>query len=325
MGLLPGLYRGKYDYQRERELIRDFRLRSSLHHHHPMEKNLECLFLMQHHGMPTRLLDWSESYLVALYFAVEDSNFSDIDSAVWILNPWLLNRLSIGHASVPPSWSPELVRYVSETEEHTIVPVALKPNHGSERLAAQKGEFTLHGKDPRGLEELISRPAPDSAALKKIIIAAEAKGSLLKQLFMAGVGPAALFPGLDGLCREIAFRYSKDYLQRVDQTGKITYSPAFLYPEAEAGKVSFKRPDGFLTGKTSTQIMLPGARRTAPRLPPMPPPPPKSAEKEEPGPDDLLFKCVHCDQELWCEKIGAGMMIGCPACGREIRIPDKSL
>jgi hypothetical protein len=72
--------------------------------------------------------------------------------------------------------------------------------------------FTLHGSDPRCLEQLITIPSSGTPVLKKIIIAADAKKSILKQLLIAGVGSSSLFPDLDGLCREIQFRYSNEYM-----------------------------------------------------------------------------------------------------------------
>ena len=50
------------------------------------------LTLMQHYGLPTRLLDWSESPLVALYFALSSDEDAKTDAAVWVLNPMKLNK-----------------------------------------------------------------------------------------------------------------------------------------------------------------------------------------------------------------------------------------
>lgn len=60
------------------------------------------LTLMQHYGLPTRLLDWSESPLVALYFALSSDKDAKTDAAVWVLNPMKLNK-KVGYGEyVPP-------------------------------------------------------------------------------------------------------------------------------------------------------------------------------------------------------------------------------
>ena len=55
---------------------------------------------MQHSGAPTRLSDWTEGGLIALYFAVRNNANRDSDTAVWILDPWELNRTAADRAEV---------------------------------------------------------------------------------------------------------------------------------------------------------------------------------------------------------------------------------
>ena len=89
--LLPSIYRNKNLNYFEREMNRDFKLLSnSLVAKNPSNE-LEWLFLMQHYGLQTRLLDWTESPLVALFFAVVDYSMPK-DSSVWILRPSYLNK-----------------------------------------------------------------------------------------------------------------------------------------------------------------------------------------------------------------------------------------
>jgi len=94
--LLPGLLRHKNGAKHERNLYALFRqegasLIPSTH------ESLELLALMQHYGMPTRLLDWSESLYNALFFAVMGKLSWRVERpCIWILNPYRLNFLSRG-------------------------------------------------------------------------------------------------------------------------------------------------------------------------------------------------------------------------------------
>lgn len=59
--------------------------------------NWDTYFLMRHHGVPTRLLDWTTSHLAALFFAIQHSD-ARTDAKIWLLNPFDLNRISAGGA-----------------------------------------------------------------------------------------------------------------------------------------------------------------------------------------------------------------------------------
>lgn len=100
--LIPTLYKSSVNSDLEGELIRNFKLKSLpfLGRNVP-SRAIEWLFRMQHHGAPTRILDWSESPLVALYFCV--ANFERAkEGAVWALHPWIINIITNDLQSAPP-------------------------------------------------------------------------------------------------------------------------------------------------------------------------------------------------------------------------------
>lgn len=215
--LIPSLYRGEIKSHLEKEIIRDFKLRAQpfLRSSPSIPRNdIEWMFLMQHFGLPTRLLDWTENYLTALYFAVRNQEVSK-DGCVWILHPWQLNQCSIGVQSAPTADSEQLSTYFLKDSRaiQAQIPVAVRPNYSSERIQAQEGVFTLHGARRTSLDS-ISRELPRLASgLVRLVIAGSRKRRLLSELFRAGVYEARLFPDLQGLSASIAYRYSNSYLK----------------------------------------------------------------------------------------------------------------
>jgi hypothetical protein len=160
--LVPKLYRTKEWEDREREIARDFRLFGRSHLQHVPDNDLEWLFVMQHYGAPTRLLDWTESYLAALFFAVEDTS-SAADAGVWVLNPWKLNSQVLHLQSVPVATDPAFESYqLGDPSDITrkveaIMPAAIRPGRSTPRILAQRGAFTIHGSREAGLWRLRSR------------------------------------------------------------------------------------------------------------------------------------------------------------------------
>jgi len=202
--LTPGLYRPEYVKTDENTFRHHFKLKAfpylSDATYSPLS-DWDWYFLMQHHGLPTRLLDWTESALTALYFAI--SARSNSSAGVWVLNPWKLNYevAKIGEL-IPISTNPLVGGYLAQPWDKTPLPgppVAIQPPHNSRRIAAQKGMFTMHGSNQSGLE---SFPAiRDHLAL--IVIPGKARGSMRNELARAGVTESSLFPELAGLCKEI--------------------------------------------------------------------------------------------------------------------------
>lgn len=224
--LTPSIYRMNGKGAQEREMVRDFMLNSNLKIKKGSDINLELLFLMQHHGMPTRLLDWSESFLIALYFAV--MNFkNESNSAVWAFFPWELNEVVLpnikgfnkGDRTVPSSFDKRLSGYEInpiklEREVKEEYPIAIRPVRTSDRIVAQKGMFTIHGFKRNSLNSIVDELNGENQKqinLNKIIIAGEAKLNILKELYISGITHSLLFPELEGICQEISFRYSDEF------------------------------------------------------------------------------------------------------------------
>ena len=167
----------------------------------------QWLSLMQHVGLPTRLLDWTDSAVVGLFFAVHQAERKD--AIIWLLHPLKLNNAS-GVSVLPASDTyPVAQSYrLAFTSELTGVPpqrpIAVSPTHIHIRMAAQRGCFTVHGSDPRSfVAQFGNDPLTSSGFLQKLRIPAAECNNVRRQLSLAGVRYATLFPDLGGLAREL--------------------------------------------------------------------------------------------------------------------------
>lgn len=169
----------------------------------------EWYFLAQHFGTPTRLLDWTESALFALYFAVRHRNSGDHrgNAAVWLLDPkWLNEKAGIRPNLLIPgneidSWLPQDER----GKVKAISPIAVAPPHVDRRVAAQRSQFVLFGLNPAGLSDLVS---VHDSRLKRIEIEGRAASNLFEELTLCGIYETTLFPDLEALARELQEKYA---------------------------------------------------------------------------------------------------------------------
>jgi len=153
----------------------------------------------QHYGLPTRLLDWTQSAPVALYFACLKPNE---DGLVFIFNPKDLNRQgALSEARIlDPEADQELIRQflrVGPREPgRRRYPLAVNPIWSSERLIVQKGTFTLHG-------SIFSLDSAKIPSLVAVPILKESKPKLRSELRRVGVDEMTLFPELEHSCRHL--------------------------------------------------------------------------------------------------------------------------
>ncbi len=166
------------------------------------KESFDWLFLMQHYGVPTRLLDWSESALVALYFAINESKHKKKDAALWVLKPTQLN-INAGIDSkeknfIPSFESDYLKNYSVESlqQETTskLLPMASIATRNNDRIQAQLGVFTISHRNKTPIEEI-----GDKSHIKKYIIASNTKNDLIEELRYLGITKFQLFPELSSI------------------------------------------------------------------------------------------------------------------------------
>lgn len=195
--LLSGLFRLDFSVKKilEWEEISYKRFFENGYELHKTENEWDLLYLMQQYGVKTRLLDWSESFAVALYFATKDWDQKN-PCTVWLLDPFQLNQTF--HEFYELKSMPKTGSFLEE-RPHFKKTMALSPTMNTYRSMFQKGFFTLQGNTKKGLEQEEDGILLKQKALKHIEIDSDLTNDISMFLDLSGINQFTLFPDLGGL------------------------------------------------------------------------------------------------------------------------------
>lgn len=213
--LIPSIQRCNIDNVRERELTNDFRIRASRVMEKAPNKNdfPSWMAHMQHHGLPTRMLDWSESPLIAAFFALDTKYEKEEveDAAIWVLRPGKLNKSEINDEHIYPLDSGTAARMLQtafkekadrdktdkdkEVEDKILACYSVQNDL---RMYSQQSCFTIHNTQ-RELTEIIDA----ENILYKYVIPAGARQHIRDELKILGITTKFIYPDLDHIVHDI--------------------------------------------------------------------------------------------------------------------------
>jgi hypothetical protein len=216
--LIPSLARIGGDYaSRERHLLRAFRKYAHNAFVGP-DVVWNWLSLAQHHGLPTRLLDWTYSPLVALHFVTADTADFDADGEVWSVGfeqanarlPESLRNLLRREGS--DVFTGEMLASVADTLEGFAtladddVMLFLEPPSLDDRIVNQAALFSVMSSPDADFHHWVER---DPESCRRIIVPASLKWEVRDKLDQSNITERVLFPGLDGLSRWLRRYYTE--------------------------------------------------------------------------------------------------------------------
>jgi hypothetical protein len=235
-GLLPTLYRpaalGHYD---ESSIFEIFKSWGTPYVSRLPRDDWEWYFLARHHSLPSRLLDWTGSLFIAIYFALWDqvsgrsrieiateaeqpegpARYDDDSPTIWVLDAGTLNRCVLGErmdrvlipgGSRTERYLPDALEKLKDPDNE--LPLALLPPRISERITAQQGVFTLHGHGVKPLDQVATESSADCPIrLGRVLLNRTTIARTWQDLHTAGVGQLSVFPDLDGVAKHISWVY----------------------------------------------------------------------------------------------------------------------
>lgn len=183
---------------REQEILKEFKNKSIPHLGFNPKNDWDWLALAQHYGLPTRLLDWTDNPLAALWFCVsegptKDSNEKKLNGTVWLFR-------------IFREFLADTDRENPFDEEGTKV---FQPKHITNRIISQYGWFTVHKymeKEKRFVP--LEKNKTYKKQLYKMIVSKDIFSEIKIVLSNCGVNYHSLFPDLDGLCKQLKWKHN---------------------------------------------------------------------------------------------------------------------
>lgn len=217
--LIPGLYWRPNGKESEESLVEEFIVCVDALVKRETTDQWALYGLMQHHRLPTRLLDWSKSALIALYFAMDGLSKRNHNRVVWAIDPYEVNwhstKQRVVHCPGGPSsyssgvdlerWLPSPLR-CKETQRSRLpsTPLAIEPPFTNKRLYAQQGCFTVHGRDETSISRWLGsltgrKPVP----LHGFLFENRTWTQVQTELFNLGIKEDSIYQDLDNLSARI--------------------------------------------------------------------------------------------------------------------------
>jgi hypothetical protein len=201
-GLTAGVFRRRSWLEAETDMLKRFQQNAIQRVQRPPVSEWEWVFLAQHHGIPTRLLDWSENPLVALYFAAQDVGS---DGALFELDTAALNN----HAA---SGAPKILMFdrdalvnsylPNDTASLTSHPLAAIAGRSFDRIVAQTGTFTV---SQTGIDLMEHE---NGMFVDRLIVPQTAKADIQAELEDLNINESTVYPDLTHLADDIRKQYT---------------------------------------------------------------------------------------------------------------------
>jgi FRG domain len=179
--------------------------------------------IAQHHGLPTRLLDWTYSPMIAVHFATSNMAEYSFDSAIWkvnfaeahsLLQNEYINQLLQAGSNIfsiedIAKSIPDLDKLSAKHSRVSDVAIFFEPPSTDERIVNQFSYFSALSDPFMDMDDWFAKPYVRSAvSITKIVIPASLKWRVRDHLDQSNVTERVLFPGLDGLCSWLKRHYT---------------------------------------------------------------------------------------------------------------------